>query len=186
MTTELSEQDLYILSFYRASELAGGLLLGKIAFHTDIDELRSSLTRHAAEEMEHGWLWTKAIKDLGKIPIKVTQTYQSEYGREFGMPTKIIEVLALTQVLELRVMKHFTYHLAQKPLNAVIEATLKQMIEDEQGHLNWIKIKLDQYAAAGHHEEVDLLMRRLLKVDEIAYKRLCAEPRFASFFNETL
>lgn len=185
MESQISNEELFILSFYRASELAGGLLLGKVAFHTDIDELRSPLTRHAAEEVEHGWLWTKAIRELGLIPLKVTHTYQTEYGKEFGMPTRMIEILGLTQVLEKRVLTHFNFHLQQKNLHPVVEATLKKMIEDETGHLSWIKVKLDAYANSGHAEEVDDLMKRLHAVDEVAYNKLCQDERFANFFNRT-
>lgn len=183
MNCEISQEELFILSFYRASELAGGLLLGKVAFHTDIDELRSPLTHHAAEEVEHGWLWTKAIKELGCTPLKVTNTYQTEYGREFGMPTTMIEILGLTQVLERRVLEHFNFHLKKEDLHPVIKNTLVKMIEDEEGHLNWIKIKLDKYAEEGHKEEVDSLMERLFEVDKIAYERLSQDERFANFFN---
>ena len=183
MQTPITDQELFVLSFYRASELAGGLLLGKVAFHTDIDELRSPLTRHAAEEVEHGWLWTKAIREMGLIPLKVTHTYQTEYGREFGMPTTMLEILCLTQVLEKRVLTHFDTHLKKTGLHPVVAATLKTMIADESGHLDWIKVKLDAYSADGHTAEVEALMKRLLDIDKIAYDRLCADERFATFFN---
>lgn len=185
MEQQISNEELFILSFYRASELAGGLLLGKIAFHTDIDELRSPLTRHAAEEMEHGWLWTKAIRELGLTPLKVTHTYQTEYGREFGMPVQMIEILGLTEVLEKRVLSHFNLHLQKKNLHPVVKTTLQKMIDDEAGHLSWIKAKLDAHAADGHAQEVDELMKRLCAVDEAAYMRLCRDERFANFFNES-
>lgn len=182
METIISDQELFILSFYRASELAGGLLLGKIAFHTDIDELRSPLTRHAAEEVEHGWLWTKTIRELGLIPLKVTQTYQVEYGKEFGMPTTMIEILGLTQTLEKRVLTHFEFHLKQPKLHPAIRTTLQKMLDDEAGHLSWIKVKLDAYADKGHSSEVEALMERMRAIDQIAYGRLCEDLRFKSFF----
>ncbi len=177
----ISEQELYILSFYRASELAGGLLFGKIAFHTDIDELRIPLTRHAAEEVEHGWYWTKAIKDLGLIPMKVTQTYQTEYGKEFGMPTSLLEVLCLTQVLEKRVVDHFNVHLNRPDTHPIIADTLKKMLDDESHHLSWIKVRLDKYSAEHGSEEVDNLMKRLHDIDDKVYNRLKTDERFKGF-----
>ncbi len=183
MEQQIGDQELFILSFYRASELAGGLLLGKIAFHTDIDELRSPLTRHAAEEVEHGWLWTKTIRELGLIPLKVTQTYQTEYGRAFGIPTSMIEILGLTQTLEKRVLSHFDFHLNKPNLHPTVKATLEKMIADETGHLSWIKVKLDAYANSGHADEVDALMKKLQEVDNTAYQRLCEDVRFKTFFN---
>ena len=42
---EISENDLWILSYYRESELAGGLVMGRLARETDDDDLRVHLTR---------------------------------------------------------------------------------------------------------------------------------------------
>jgi len=184
MNNKISEQELYILSFYRASELAGGLLFGKIAFHTEIDELRIPLTRHAAEEVEHGWLWTKAIMDLGLVPLKVTETYQSEYGKEFGMPTSLLEILCLTQVLEKRVVQHFAEHLKKPNLHPVIAKTLHDMVEDETYHLDWIKKKLDAHSEKNGHEEVDLLMKRLHEVDEIVYNRIMENQKIKGYIKQ--
>jgi demethoxyubiquinone hydroxylase (CLK1/Coq7/Cat5 family) len=177
----ISEQELYILSFYRASELAGGLLFGKIAFHTDIDELRIPLTRHAAEEVEHGWYWTKTIKDLGLIPIKVTRTYQTEYGKEFGMPTSLLEILCLTQVLEKRVVDHFTIHLNRPNTHPIIAETLQGMLDDESHHLNWIKVRLDKYSEEHGPKEVDTLMKHLHEIDDKVYKIFKTDERFSGF-----
>ena len=58
---EISENDLWILSYYRESELAGALIMGRLARETDDDDLRVHLTEHCAEEANHAWLWTKTI-----------------------------------------------------------------------------------------------------------------------------
>ena len=115
----ISNEELYILSYYRAGELAGSILFGRLAFHTEVDSLRSPLTHHCLEEAEHAWVWTKAIKDLGGTPIKVTHTYQTEYGRAFGMPKNILEVLCLTQVLEKRVFALRLFCIAPKGFSFV-------------------------------------------------------------------
>src|SRR3989338_9989623 len=100
----VSKEELYILSYYRAGELAGAVLFGRMAIVTDIDEIRILITKHCLEEAKHGWIWTKTIQDLGHIPLKVTNVYQTEYGKEFGMPKNTLEILCLTQVLEKRVL----------------------------------------------------------------------------------
>ncbi len=65
---EISENDLWILSYYRESELAGGLVMGRLARETDDDDLRVHLTEHCAEEANHAWLWTQTILKVGGTP----------------------------------------------------------------------------------------------------------------------
>jgi hypothetical protein len=65
----ITNDELYVLSYYRAGELAGSVLFGRLALHTAIDHVRAPLTRHCMEEAEHAWLWTKTIEDLGHTPL---------------------------------------------------------------------------------------------------------------------
>ena len=178
----ISDQELYLLSFYRASELAGALLFGKLAFHTTIDEIRVPLTRHCLEEAEHAWLWTRTITDLGRTPLKVTQTYQGEYGREFGMPQDTIELLCLTQVLEKRVLAHFEDHARAPGTHPRIRQTLEKMIEDEVGHIGWVRTMLDGYAQTGDRDRLARVMADLEAIDRRAYDRLAVNSPFGTYF----
>jgi len=178
----ISGQELYLLSFYRASELAGSLLFGKLAFHTTIDELRAPLTHHCLEEAEHAWLWTQTIQELGETPMKVTRTYQAEYGREFGMPQDTLELLCLTQVLEKRVLSHFEAHLRAPGTHPVIQRTLQKMLDDEIGHIGWVRKKLDTYAESGRAERLEDVMARLEEIDRRAYQRLVLDSEYRRFF----
>ena len=71
----ISAKEHYILSYYRAGELSGSLLMGRLAMHTTIDAIRIPLTRHCMEEAQHAWLWTQTIEKLGMRPLKVTDTF---------------------------------------------------------------------------------------------------------------
>lgn len=178
----ISEAELYVLSYYRASELAGALLFGKLAFHTTVDELRAPLTRHSMEEAEHAWRWTRTIQDLGRVPVKVTQTYQTEYGKVFGMPKDTLELLCLTQTLERRVLQHFARHLRLPATHPLVRATLQGMIEDEVEHVGWVRAKLDKYAESRGQARVEGTMARLAEADEIAYARISDHPIFQEVF----
>ena len=90
---EISENDLWILSYYRESELAGGLVMGRLARETDDDDLRVHLTEHCAEEAHHAWLWTETILKVGGTPKRVAETYQTRYYAEIGTPTSLLEIL---------------------------------------------------------------------------------------------
>jgi demethoxyubiquinone hydroxylase (CLK1/Coq7/Cat5 family) len=178
----VSKEELHILSYYRAGELNGSVLFGKLALLTDIDNIRIPLTRHCLEEAEHAWLWTKVIKDLGHIPMKITSTYQTEYGKEFGIPNNALEILCLTQILEKRVLSHFIKHSTMPNLNPVIKEALQKIIEDEQGHLNWIKKEIEKF----DKEESSKIMKKLSEIDQKVYERVAAQSPFKEYFGEIL
>jgi acyl carrier protein len=166
---EISENDLWILSYYRESELAGSLVMGRLARETDDDDLRVHLTEHCAEEAMHAWLWTETILKVGGTPKRVAETYQTRYYAEIGTPTSLLEILALTQVFERRVIKHFRAHLEWPNTHPVVAATLQRMIEDEVGHISWVKDRLDRYAAEKGDAIVAQTMRRFTEIDQRVY-----------------
>lgn len=167
---EISENDLWILSYYRESELAGGLIMGRLARETDDDDLRVHLTEHCAEETMHAWLWTQTILKVGGTPKRVAETYQARYYAEIGMPASMLEVLTLTQVFERRVIRHFRAHLKWPDVHPAVAETLQRMIEDEVGHISWVKDRLDRYAAEKGDALVAETMRRFTEVDERVYE----------------
>jgi hypothetical protein len=149
MSGVLADDELWVLSYYRASELAGALLFGRLARSTSDGELGVFLTEHFAEEARHAWLWTGLIRDLGHVPVRVTETYQSHYSREIGIPATIAEVLLLTRVFEERIYQHFTRHLERPGTHGLVKATLATMLEEERGHLHWVGERLARYEAEG-------------------------------------
>jgi acyl carrier protein len=167
---EISENDLWILSYYRESELAGGLIMGRLARETDDDDLRVHLTEHCAEEAFHAWLWTQTILKVGGTPKRVAETYQTRYYAEIGTPTSLLEILALTQVFERRVIRHFRAHLKWPDVHPAVGETLHKMIEDEVGHISWVKDRLDRYAAEKGETIVAETLRRFTEVDERVYE----------------
>ncbi len=167
---EISENDLWILSYYRESELAGGLVMGRLARETDDDDLRVHLTEHCTEEAHHAWLWTETILKVGGTPKRVAETYQTRYYAEIGMPASLLEILTLTQVFERRVIRHFRAHLKWPNVHPAVAKTLHRMIEDEVGHIGWVKDRLDRYAAERGQAIVAETMRRFTEVDERVYE----------------
>ena len=167
---EISENDLWILSYYRESELAGSLVMGRLARETDDDDLRVHLTEHCAEEAHHAWLWTETILNVGGTPKRVAETYQTRYYAEIGTPATLLEILALTQVFERRVIRHFRAHLKWPNTHPAVAETLQRMIEDEVGHITWVKDRLDRYAQEKGEAAVADAMRRFTEVDERVYE----------------
>ena len=167
---DISEKDLWILRYYRESELAGSLIMGRLARETDDDDLRVHLTEHCAEEAHHAWLWTETILKVGGTPKRVAETYQTRYYAEIGTPTSLLEILALTQVFERRVIRHFRAHMKWPNTHPAVLETLQRMIDDEVGHISWVKDRLDRYAAEKGEAVVTETMRRYTEVDQRVYE----------------
>jgi rubrerythrin len=174
-TLEVSERELGFLNFYRASELHGGLILAQIARRTRDGELAVDLLRHSAEEVEHARMWTKAIVAVGGRVRPVRDTYQARYAQIVGRPVGVLHVLALTQIFERRVYRHFTEHLRRPATHPIVRGTLERMLQEEKGHLLWVKRWLDAQRTAGRDTEVDGVMRRYADVDAQVYAALTVE-----------
>src|SRR5688572_24418614 len=143
--------------------------MGRLARETDDDDLRVHLTEHCAEEAFHSWLWTQTILKVGGTPKRVAETYQTRYYAEIGTPASLLEILALTQVFERRVIRHFRAHLKWPNTHPAVAETLQRMIEDEVGHISWVKDRLDRYAAEKGEAIVAETMRRFTEIDQRVY-----------------
>ena len=177
-TMEISDRELTLLNFYRASELQGGLVLGRLVQHVRDPELIMRLTSHSAEEVLHAQLWTETIVAVGGRPRPTTDTYQARYAAAIGAPSSLLEVLALTQVFERSVYRHFVMHLRRPHTHPRVQATLRRMLSDERGHLSWVKEWLDRQAAT-RGAVVPALLRRYSAVDAEIRKQFLEDYEWA-------
>ena len=171
---EITNRELALLNFYRASELHGGLVLGRLVAHVRDPELILRLTTHSAEEVLHAQIWTETILDVGGRPAPTSDTYQTRYAAAIGSPTSLVEVLALTQVFECGVYRHFMLHLHRPGTHPRVRATLRRMLDDERGHLAWVKEWLDRQTGA-RAASVPALIRRYRAVDAIIRQQLLSD-----------
>jgi demethoxyubiquinone hydroxylase (CLK1/Coq7/Cat5 family) len=168
VTPHVSDVELRVLDFYRASELHGGLVLGAVAQRARQPELIVLLTRHAAEEVVHAQLWAETIVAVGGRPRPVRRTYQARLAERVGAPSSLVRVLALTQVFERRVYRHFQLHLRRPGTHPLVCATLERMLHEERDHLRWVHAWLDREA---RRTAMDLpaLLARYRAVDDEVY-----------------
>jgi demethoxyubiquinone hydroxylase (CLK1/Coq7/Cat5 family) len=171
---EITPRELGYLNFYRASELHGGLILGQLSRRVRDSALVLELTRHSAEEVTHALLWAETIVAVGGRVRPVRETYQSRYARAVGTPTGLLDVLALTQVFERRVYRHFTEHLRRPGTHPRVRATLARMLDEEKGHLLWVKRWLDAQARVPGNRVAET-MRRYAEADARVYAELTGE-----------
>ena len=128
----------WLLNWYRQSELEGALLLGRMVRHAQDPFVVAQLTRHAADEARHAWLWQRTITQLDLPAVRILRSYQSFYGEGGVMPQALGEVLALTHVFERRVDLEFSEQLADADLPEPVRRTFRALLRDEQRHLDWI------------------------------------------------
>lgn len=171
---EITTRELAFLNFYRASELHGGLILGQIARRARGSALVLDLTRHSAEEVVHAQLWTETIIAVGGEVRPVRETYQARYARFVGTPMALVDVLALTQVFERRVYRHFTEHLHRPATHPAVRVTLARMLEEEKGHLRWVKRWLDEQART-RGDVVSAALARYAAADALVYAEMTDE-----------
>lgn len=171
----ISENELWMLSFYRSSEISGALFFGRLARSMKSGPLQTDMTKHFADESAHAWYWTRCIEQLDAQPIKLREAYQDQYLEAAGMPVNVMEVLAITQVFEQRVISQYSVHSAVPGLNPVIQSTLKQIMDDEKWHIHWVREALITMEAKYGKDLVDATLRRFREADREVYKQTMAE-----------
>jgi hypothetical protein len=144
-------RELWLLAFYRNSELHGALLMGRLARSYTDPVLATNLTRHCATEARHAAMLTEALAAL-EAPVDLeTGTIQGHYGEAGGIPTELADLLVLSEVLEKRVLASYRAHLQRDDVSPVarrtLEAIVREMEEEEDGndpHAGWIDRALDE------------------------------------------
>jgi len=152
--------------WYRQSELEGALLLGRMVRLAGDGHLCQQLTRHCADEARHALLWSETIADLGLPHVRIHRSYQSLYLEEGGAPATLVEVLAFTQIFERRVHKQFQSELRGPAMPDRAKRTFRVMIEDEKGHLGWVRDWLEARPESGG------LLRRYQEIDLAVYRKV--------------
>lgn len=171
----ISENDRWLLSFYRSSEIDGAVFFGRVAETVRSSELSADVTRHFADEAKHAAIWTRCLLDLGVEPLRITSSYQSRYFDVAGAPANLMEVMAVTHVFEKRVIGQYTRQLRFPGTHPRVRAALEEIMEDERWHLQYVRHAIaamtDRYGA----ERVDAAVARYAWADEEVYARTLAE-----------
>lgn len=138
-----TDRELWLLNFYRNSELHGALLMGRLARTLADTALLVHVTRHCATEARHAAMLSETIAALGGSIDPHVTTVQEHYSAKGGVPASLIDLLVLSEVLERRVLTTYRAHLTHAevapPVRQCIEEILHEMEEEEDGeHAGWI------------------------------------------------
>ena len=174
-----SDKLVMIFSFYRDAELRGARLLFNLLHHLKDAEAQVKMSRHLADETRHAWLWTKRIADLGAAPVMIDDGYQRRLGLRTGVPKDLIDLLALTVVVEERARSRYVLHAGMPRVDKETLAVLKAVTEDEAWHLSWIERQMHEIACKqGNPQRAHQALERYRAIDREVYATLAADEAF--------
>lgn len=170
------EKQILIFSFYRDAELRGARLLFTILNHVKDPDSQLKMSKHLSDETRHAWLWTKRIADLGGSPVSLDDGYQRRLGLRIGAPKNIVDLLALTVVVEERAQSRYSAHAALPDVDPETLEVLKAVTEDENWHLSWIEKKMREIAREmGDEKRAEEALERYRAIDREVYATLAAD-----------
>lgn len=172
---QLNENELWLLSFYRHSEIQGALFFGKVAQTIPDGEIQCDITRHFADESQHARYWTDCITQLGYMPLKLNNGYQDKYFKAAGVPHSLMEVLAITKVFEVRAIRQYGLNLQATNIHPIIKETLKKIMEDEKWHLSWVDQALKEMESQYGQENIATTIKKYRHADQIVFEETMRE-----------
>jgi bacterioferritin (cytochrome b1) len=147
-----TDREMWLLNFFRNSELHGALLMGRLARSLSGTELLTNITRHCATEAHHAALLTEVIADLGGEVDPKTGAIQEHYSREGGIPKVLVDLLVLSEILENRVLSAYREHLNSADLHPKVRVVLEEILREEEEHgageNTWLEQTLRKYSVA--------------------------------------
>jgi len=171
----LSENDLWLLSFYRTSEVSGALFFGRVARSVHPGPLQRDITHHFADEANHARWWSECVDDLGAAPLNLGRAYQDDYLGAAGLPANVMEVLAITQVFEKRAINLYHRHMRLDGVHPRVAQTLDRIMGDERWHIQYVRAALREQEAVHGPEAIEATLRRFDEADDAVFARLMAE-----------
>ena len=182
--TSIDPKLIQLFSYYREAELRGATLLLKLTARVEDPESQVKLSRHLADETRHAWLWTKRITDLGFEPVHVKDGYQTRIGRAVGIPRSLIDLFALTVVVEERAQRRYLEHARRTDVDAETLDILHEVTKDEKWHIGWINDELHGMARAnGGESALRDTLYRYRDIDKQVVADLVAKEREAFGFS---
>ncbi|HEX2313483.1 MAG TPA: ferritin-like domain-containing protein [Thermomonospora sp.] len=168
LSDTLSDNDRWLLSFYRSSEINGALFFGRVA-RIVRGPLQVDVTHHFSDEAAHASYWTHCIDDLGATPIRPPRAYQDRYLDAVGLPANLMEVMAITQVFEKRVISQYRRHLRHPGTHPRVRQTIERIMRDERWHVQYVRQALEEMSGRYGEERIAETLARYTAADQEIY-----------------
>jgi bacterioferritin (cytochrome b1) len=161
-----ADRELWVLNFFRNSELHGALLMGRLARSLSDTALLVNTTRHCATEARHAAMLSEVIEAMGgRIDPKI-ETIQERYSAKEGVTATLVDLLVLSEVLEKRVLATYRAYLERADVDPAARETLTAIVREMENegtdkHAGWI----DEALGGWPRETVAAAERRWRAVD---------------------
>ena len=171
----INENIRWLLSFYRTSEISGALFFGQLARSMKPGIIQHNMTQQFADEAQHSVYWADCLNQLDMQPYKLARSYQDYYLKAAGLPSNLMEVLAITHVFELRVFEQYSHHKKIIAQPKIVLQTLDTIIGEEVWHLKWVRKALKNMEVEYGVNEVQSTIKRFMEADKAAYLKVTDE-----------
>jgi len=171
--------DILLFSYYRDAELRGADLILRLINRTDNPELQENLSRHLADETNHAWLWTERIRAIGGQPVRIANGYHRHLRRKAGLPSNLLDLLALTYVVEERASKRYEEHASRPDVDPDTLKALNEMRMDEDWHLSWVGEALRELGKKEGEEKVAATLDRYRALEAEAFAEMLMDEQRA-------
>lgn len=162
----LTDRELWLVNFYRNSELHGALLMGRLARTVSDNTLLVEMTAHCATEARHAAMLSRTIAAAGGRLDPTIAPIQERYSDEGGVPAALVDILVLSETLERRVRDSYHRHLSRESPHPAVRETLDSIVAEMEAkcgaeHAGWIDQAIDRLdtnqvaAARKKWQEVD-------------------------------
>src|SRR5262249_48202957 len=140
-------------------------------------ELSADVAQHCADEAKHAALWTKCLTDLGEQPLRIRDSYQSQYFDLIGVPVNLMEIMAITHVFEKRVIGQYGRQLRHPGTHPRVRMTLERIMHDERWHVRYVRQALDGLTERYGESHVERTIARYTEADLQVYEKTLEEYR---------
>jgi len=168
-----------LFNYYRDAELRGADLVFRLINKAENQNIQEKLARHLADATNHAWLWTERICALGGQPMRIDTGYHRQLRRKAGLPANLLELLALTCVVEERARKRYEEHTTRSDVAPETLDILNEMRVDEEAHLAWISEKLSELGAKEGQGKVTEVLQRYRAVEATVFADMQHEEQRA-------
>ncbi len=168
-----------LFNYYRDAELRSADLVFRLINKAKNENIQEKLARHLADATNHAWLWTERICALGGQPIRIDHGYHRQLRRKAGLPTNLLELLALKCVVEERARNRYEEHSARSDVAPETLAILNEMRADEEAQLAWITEKLTELGAKEGQEKVTAVLQRYRAIEATVFADIQKEEQQA-------
>ena len=173
-SSAIKDNQQWLLSFYRSSELNGALFFGRVA-RTVRGPLQVDLTHHFSDEASHAAYWSRCMADMDLPTVRMGRSYQDNYLDMVGLPSSLMEVMAITHVFEKRAIHIYRRHLRQPSTEAAITTTIDRIMEDERWHVSYVREALNVMAGQFGQQLVTDTVNRFAAADQEVYGQILTE-----------